>query len=102
MSAFEKASRGESLRAPETEPASVTSRPSRTQVMPSATTTKVWNRPQRSRSRRAGISVVTRSGEDRIAMDAILPHPGKPPYQAVRPRTKRTDHCGVPELLGNG
>src|SRR5262245_5409830 len=40
-------------------PASVTSRPSSTQVMPSATTTRVWKRPHRSRSSRAGISVVT-------------------------------------------
>src|SRR5262249_25860832 len=58
-SAFEKRSRGLSLSAGDTAPASVTSRPSRIQVMPSATTTSVWNRPQRSRSSRAGISVTT-------------------------------------------
>ena len=40
-------------------PTSVTSRPSRIQVMPSATTTSVWKRPHGSRSRREGISVST-------------------------------------------
>ena len=34
------------MSAPETAPASVTSRPSRIQVMPSAATTSVWKLPQ--------------------------------------------------------
>src|SRR5689334_16570153 len=42
--------------APETAPASVTSSPSSTQVMPSASTATEWKRPQGSRSRRAGTS----------------------------------------------
>src|SRR5690242_12582945 len=40
-------------------PASVTSSPSRIQVTPSATTTRVWKRLQVSRSSRAGTSVST-------------------------------------------
>src|SRR6266850_1203785 len=58
-SALLKRSTGLALSAPATVPASVTSSPSRIQVMPSATTTSVWKRPQGSRSSRAGISVST-------------------------------------------
>src|SRR5262249_11116829 len=59
MSVLEKRSTSLCFSAPETAPASVTSRPSRIQVMPSATTTSVWNRPHGSRSSRAGMSVST-------------------------------------------
>src|SRR4051794_39005538 len=45
--------------APASEPARVTSSPSRIQVMPSATMTRLWKRPQGSRSSRAGMSVST-------------------------------------------
>src|SRR5258705_7945980 len=55
-------SAGLSLSAPETAPASVTSRPSSIQVTPSAATTSVWKLPQGNRSSRAGISVSTIAG----------------------------------------
>ena len=55
---------GLSLSAGDTAPAKVTSRPSRIQVTPSATTTRVWKRPHGSRSSRAGISVSTIAGAD--------------------------------------
>ena len=45
------------MSSPESAPARVTSRPSRIQVMPSATITSVWKGPKGSASRRAGISV---------------------------------------------
>src|SRR3984885_13125785 len=51
-----KCNTGLAFNAPATAPTSVTSRPSRIHVTPSATTTSVWNRPQGSRSRRAGMS----------------------------------------------
>src|SRR5438105_424576 len=44
------------LSAPDTAPASVTSRPSSTQVMPSAATAIEWKRPHGRRSSRAGTS----------------------------------------------
>src|SRR3546814_17064989 len=50
---------GLSRSTPATAPASVTSSPSRIQVMPSATTTSQWKRPQGRRSSRAGTSVAT-------------------------------------------
>src|SRR6185437_11010685 len=61
---------GLSFSAPATAPASVTSRPSRIQVMPSATTTSVWNRPHGSRSRRAGMVVFT-SGPKFLLITAL-------------------------------
>ena len=62
MSVFVNFSVGLSFKAPAREPASVTSSPSRIQVMPSATMTRLWNRPQGSRSSRAGMSVSTMPG----------------------------------------
>ena len=50
-----------SRRTPATEPTSVTSRPSRIQVMPSARTARACHRDQGSRSRRAGTSVSNHS-----------------------------------------
>src|SRR5439155_3719165 len=52
-----KCNTGLSCSAPTIEPAIVTSSPSRIQVMPSATMTRLWNRVQGSRSSRAGTSV---------------------------------------------
>src|SRR3954463_12267962 len=57
MSVLVNFSVGLSFRAPASEPASVTSSPSRIQVMPSATMTRLWNRPQGSRTSRAGVWV---------------------------------------------
>ena len=62
ISVLVKRSAGLSFSAPETEPASVTSSPSRIQVMPRATTTSVWKRDQGRRSRRAGTSVAITTG----------------------------------------
>src|SRR4051812_39576385 len=62
-SALLKCSAGLSFSAPATVPASVTSRPSRIQVMPSAATTNVWKRLHGRRSSRAGMSVSTMSAD---------------------------------------
>ena len=67
MSVFVNFSVGLSFKAPASEPASVTSSPSRIQVMPSATMTRLWNRPQGSRSSRAGMSVSTMPGATALA-----------------------------------
>src|SRR6516162_2372371 len=56
-SVLENCKTGLCLSAPDIAPASVTSRPSKIQVIPSATTTSVWNRPQGRRSSLAGMSV---------------------------------------------
>src|SRR4029078_11557299 len=56
---------GLALRAPDRAPASVTSSPSKIQVMPSAATTSVWNPPQGRRSSLAGIFVSTIDLSDR-------------------------------------
>src|SRR5262249_12142011 len=53
------------LSAPASDPASVTSSPSRIQVTPRAVTTNVWNEPHGSRSKRAGTSLSMISSTDR-------------------------------------
>src|SRR5262249_14979831 len=55
----EKRKVGLASSAPASEPASVTSRPSRIHVMPSATTTRVWKRSHGRRSSRGAMSVST-------------------------------------------
>ena len=59
MSVGLKRSVGLSCNAPVSEPAMVTSRPSRIQVIPSATTTSQWKQLQGRRSSLAGMSVPT-------------------------------------------
>src|SRR5262249_43654801 len=86
-SALENCSRGLSLSAPETAPASVTSRPSRIQVTPSATTTSVWKRPQCNRSRRAGMSVSTSTGAAASSFCAMV---GPSLARTTRPIVSRT------------
>ena len=76
-------------RAPTREPASVTSRPSRTQVMPSATITSTWKRPQGRRSRRPAMSVSTtlpisaRSGVP-ATPSTLVAMPPHPPFTTSR------------------
>lgn len=68
--AWKKRSVGLAFGAPATDPASVTSRPSRIQVMPSATTTRTWKRPHGSGSSRAGMSVSTTAASRRRSVRA--------------------------------
>src|SRR5215211_7463250 len=72
MSVFVNLSVGLSFRAPAREPASVTSSPSRIQVMPSATMTRLWKRPQGSRSSRGGMSVSTMPGATVLATGSAM------------------------------
>src|SRR5262249_32141120 len=82
-------------------PASVTSRPSSTQVIPSATTTRVWKRPHRSRSSRAGMSVVTMPASARggrsmaTAVDTVIAclHPAGSDQATICSR--RAFHCAL-------
>src|SRR5215472_13314829 len=86
---------------PESAPTSVTSRPSRIQVTPSATTTSQWNRRQGSASSRAGISVVTISGPTACSSAcAMLRKPLRPLSVALVLRTRGVRLAAVTRTSG--
>jgi len=63
------------INAAATEPASVTSSPSRIQVMPNAAITRTWKRPHGRRSSRAGMRVETTDADVDFAVDIAMTRP---------------------------
>ncbi len=102
-SVLENCSIGLCFRAPDIAPASVTSRPSRIQVIPRAATTRVWKRPHGRRSSRAGISLSTIAPTD-CALCFILHSAACTPAPHARWNQRATIHWSLdwPKGLKSG